>query len=160
MTVLRLLMAQSWMISCIAGLYYSLLKYRQLYHYSLYLLVSNVCCIMCCMGSSLLGSLLIWKQSNPGLVVYSPATCLVQPQRLPSRFWAQPLHLPCAHEPALMPPWVCPIKLKHILCLLSLVHVCAKQFYLKCSPKDRGNSLLGSEMLFSGLGSGLIGEAP
>lgn len=46
---------------------------------------------------------------------HSPATCLVQPQILPSHSWAQPLHLPCAHEPALMPTWVHPIKMKNAM---------------------------------------------
>lgn len=59
--------------------------------------------------------------------VHSPATCLVQPQILPSHSWAQPLHLPCAHEPALMPTWVHPIKMKNAM-------IVQKQFYLKCPP--------------------------
>ena len=56
--------------------------------------------------------------------VHSQATCLVQPQRLPSHSWAQPLHLPCAHEPALMPTWVHPIKMKNAMIVI----------LLKCPP--------------------------
>ena len=128
----RLLMAQSWKISCISGLHYSYLKYRQLYQITLLL---NVCtCIKCLLRNVLLevSTTVCTKAGQPrAATVHSQATCLVQPQRLPSHSWAQPLHLPCAHEPALMPTWVHPIKMKNAM-------IVQKQFYLNALPSTKG----------------------